>query len=82
MTRRSAERPGAREIAALLKGRGVKLEMVLDEGGVIGDGVLPGISGPVALVGIAEKGFVTIELSARVAADTRRCRLARARSAS
>ena len=58
---------GAREIAALLKARGVELEMVLDEGGVIGDGILPGISEPVALVGIAEKGFVTIELSARVA---------------
>ena len=58
---------GAREIAALLEARGVALEMVLDEGGVIGDGVLPGISEPIALVGIAEKGFVTIELSARVA---------------
>jgi carboxypeptidase PM20D1 len=58
---------GAREIAALLKARGVELEMVVDEGGVIGDGVLPGISEPVALVGIAEKGFVTIELSTRVA---------------
>ena len=58
---------GAREIAALLKARGVELEMVLDEGGVIGDGILPGISEPVALVGIAEKGFVTIELSTRVA---------------
>jgi carboxypeptidase PM20D1 len=57
---------GAREIAALLEHRGVKLEMVLDEGGVIADGVLPGISRPVALVGIAEKGFVTIELTARV----------------
>jgi carboxypeptidase PM20D1 len=41
--------------------------MVLDEGGVIGDGILPGVSGPVALVGIAEKGFVTIELSTRAA---------------
>src|SRR5688572_16567266 len=38
--------------------------MVLDEGGVIGDGILSGVSAPVALVGIAEKGFVTIELSA------------------
>lgn len=58
---------GAGEIARLLKARGVQLEMVLDEGGVIGDGILPGVSGPVALVGIAEKGFVTIELSTRVA---------------
>jgi carboxypeptidase PM20D1 len=57
---------GAREIAALLEGRGIELEMVLDEGGVIGDGLLPGISAPVALVGVAEKGFVTVELSARV----------------
>ncbi|HET9361508.1 MAG TPA: M20 family peptidase [Vicinamibacterales bacterium] len=58
---------GAREIAALLKARGVELEMVLDEGGVIGDGVLPGLSQPVALVGIAEKGFVSLELSVRTA---------------
>jgi carboxypeptidase PM20D1 len=59
---------GAREIAALLKRRGVELEMVLDEGGVISDGALPGMSGPVALVGIAEKGFLTVELSTRTAA--------------
>ena len=58
---------GAKEIAALLKRRGVTLDMVLDEGGVIGEGILPGISAPVALVGIAEKGFVTVELSARLA---------------
>ncbi|HSL23967.1 MAG TPA: M20 family peptidase [Vicinamibacterales bacterium] len=58
---------GAREIAALLKRRGIELETVLDEGGVIGDGILPGISAPVALVGIAEKGFVSIELSVRTA---------------
>jgi carboxypeptidase PM20D1 len=58
---------GASRIAALLKRRGVKLELVLDEGGVIGDGVLGGVGDPVALVGIAEKGFATIELAARVA---------------
>jgi acetylornithine deacetylase/succinyl-diaminopimelate desuccinylase-like protein/FtsP/CotA-like multicopper oxidase with cupredoxin domain len=56
---------GAARIAALLTTRGVQLEMVLDEGGVIADGVLPGVSRPVALVGVAEKGFVTIELSTR-----------------
>jgi carboxypeptidase PM20D1 len=58
---------GAREIASVLKDRGVGLEMVVDEGGVIGEGLLPGISRPVALVGIAEKGFVSVELSARTA---------------
>jgi carboxypeptidase PM20D1 len=58
---------GARHIAALLKSRGIQPEMVLDEGGVIADGLLPGLSEPVALVGIAEKGFVTIELNTRVA---------------
>ena len=58
---------GAREIADVLKDRGVELELVLDEGGVIGDGLLPGISGQVALVGVAEKGFLTIELSTRTA---------------
>jgi carboxypeptidase PM20D1 len=56
---------GAREIAALLKRRRVDLDMVLDEGGVIAEGMMPGISEPVALVGIAEKGFVSIELSTR-----------------
>lgn len=57
---------GARQVAALLNARGIQLEMVLDEGGVIGDGVLPGITAPVALVGIAEKGFLSVELSTRV----------------
>jgi carboxypeptidase PM20D1 len=58
---------GAREIAALLEERGVELEMVLDEGGVIGEGLIPGVTGLVALVGIAEKGFLTIELSTTAA---------------
>lgn len=56
-------RGGAREIAALLRRRGVRLELVLDEGGVIGDGIMPGIAGPLALIGIAEKGFASAELS-------------------
>jgi carboxypeptidase PM20D1 len=57
---------GAREIAALLKARGIVLDTVLDEGGIIADGVLPGVAAPVALIGVAEKGFVTIELSTRL----------------
>jgi carboxypeptidase PM20D1 len=57
---------GARTIAALLESRGARLELVVDEGGVIGEGVLPGLTRPVALVGVAEKGFVTIELNVRI----------------
>lgn len=56
---------GAKAIAAVLRDRGVELEFVLDEGGVIAGGVLPGVSKPVALVGIAEKGFVSVELAVR-----------------
>lgn len=53
---------GAQAIAALLRGRGVRPWMVVDEGGVIGRGLMPGVARPTALVGIAEKGFVSVEL--------------------
>jgi carboxypeptidase PM20D1 len=54
---------GAVQIADLLRSRQVELEYVLDEGGYIFDGIVPTISKPVALVGIAEKGYVSIELT-------------------
>jgi len=53
---------GAVAIAALLQSRGVTLDHVLDEGGAIADGLVPGIDGTVALVGVAEKGFASVEL--------------------
>ncbi|AGC43959.1 hypothetical protein MYSTI_02643 [Myxococcus stipitatus DSM 14675] len=56
---------GAVAIAALLKERGVRLESVLDEGGVIMSGTVPGVSAPVALVGTSEKGFVSVELKVK-----------------
>jgi carboxypeptidase PM20D1 len=55
---------GAGEIAELLEARGVAdLAFVLDEGGAIADGLVPGIDGPAAIVGIGEKGFLSLELS-------------------
>ncbi|KAG2445338.1 hypothetical protein HYH02_008803 [Chlamydomonas schloesseri] len=52
---------GAAQIAALLASRGVKVDMVFDEGGSIGaDGYPPYSTRPVALVGLAEKGYATI----------------------
>lgn len=56
-------RDGAMAIAAALRDRGVRPRFVLDEGGAVVDGVLPGVAKPVALVGIAEKGAASLELS-------------------
>jgi carboxypeptidase PM20D1 len=56
---------GAAVIAALLKSRGIKPYLVLDEGGVVVDHAMPGVNPPVALIGIAEKGYETLELSVR-----------------
>ena len=53
---------GAKAIAELLKSRGVKLDFVIDEGLLITEGMLPGISKPVALIGIAEKGNLSVQL--------------------
>lgn len=58
---------GAQAIAALLRGRGVRPWLVLDEGGIVGRGLMPGVERPTALVGIAEKGFVSVELSVETA---------------
>lgn len=57
---------GAAKISALLKARGLDFQFILDEGGsIVGDGIIPGMDTPVALVGIAEKGYVSLELKAK-----------------
>jgi len=58
---------GAQQIVALLQSRGVHAEFVLDEGGVLIQGMVPGMSAPVAAIGIAEKGSVSLELLVRAA---------------
>jgi carboxypeptidase PM20D1 len=57
---------GARNVAALLRRRGVKPAFILDEGGAIAQGMVPGITAPVALIGTAEKGYVSVDLVAKV----------------
>jgi len=54
---------GAQKIAESLKSRGVQLEFVLDEGGFISKGIVPGISAPVAMIGTSEKGYLSLELT-------------------
>jgi len=58
---------GAQHIVALLQERCVELSAVLDEGGFLTDGMLPGISGVLGLIGVAEKGYLTLEMSAETA---------------
>ncbi len=53
---------GATALAALLEQRGVKPLWVLDEGSAITDGIIKGLKPKAALISVAEKGFVTLEL--------------------
>lgn len=54
---------GAKATAELLERRGIRLQMVLDEGGYIIQGGLP-VDRPTALVGTSEKGYLDLELKA------------------
>lgn len=53
---------GAVSLARLLQSRGVKLAAVLDEGMVVVPGSMIGLQPPVALIGLAEKGYLTLKL--------------------
>lgn len=55
---------GAKNIADRLEKQGVKLEFVLDEGGVFMNGKDMGIKAMVATIGICEKGYTDIKLTA------------------
>lgn len=54
---------GAKQMVNYLQEQGVRPEFVLDEGGFIADGMLPGIKKPVAIINTAEKGYVSFKLS-------------------
>ena len=60
--KRSADWRAPAKIAQLLKSRGVQLEFVLDEGGFISTGMVPGVSAPVAMIGTSEKGYLSLQL--------------------
>ena len=54
---------GAEQIAGLLRQRGTRLALTWDEGLVISTGSIPGVAQPVAIIGVAQKGYATVELS-------------------
>ena len=57
--------PGASMAVDYLYKRGVRLEMVLDEGCAIGERPMEGVNRPYALIGLGEKGYVNLKFTAR-----------------
>jgi carboxypeptidase PM20D1 len=55
----------ATNAVAILRDRGVEPWFVIDEGGAIVEGVLPGVDAELAVVGVSEKGTVDVDLVAR-----------------
>jgi carboxypeptidase PM20D1 len=53
---------GAKLAVETLTARGVRPWAVLDEGGAVVSGVFPGVPGSTAVVGLAEKGLLDVEL--------------------
>jgi len=58
---------GAKMIASRLKDRGVEPEYVLDEGMAVTVGMVPMMPRPVAVIGAAEKGYLSVKLSVEMA---------------
>jgi carboxypeptidase PM20D1 len=53
---------GAGVVARILKARNIRAHLVLDEGGIVTKEKVPGADFPVALLGTAEKGYLTVSL--------------------
>lgn len=58
----------ARAIAETLRERGIRPWLVIDEGGAIVESPLPFVAGRAAMIGVGEKGVMTLRLDARSAA--------------
>jgi len=56
---------GAAAITEHLRARGARIAWSLDEGSFVLQGVFPGLEPPVAIINTAEKGMLTLTLSAR-----------------
>lgn len=55
---------GAKSIVARLAQTGMRPILILDEGMAILKGIVPGIERPIASIGLAEKGYLSVELIA------------------
>jgi carboxypeptidase PM20D1 len=57
---------GAAAIVAYLKTQQIAPRLVLDEGGILSEGLVPGIDQKVALIGVSEKGYMSMDVEARI----------------
>jgi carboxypeptidase PM20D1 len=56
---------GASRIVEWFSARKVHFSWLVDEGGLVSDGVIKGVGKPLALIGVGEKGFANIRFTAR-----------------
>ncbi len=54
---------GAHVIVNLLEKRGIRPAIVLDEGGAVVEDIFPGVHDPIAVVGVSEKGILSLKLT-------------------
>ena len=54
---------GCKVLGQLLKERGIHLAGIVDEGGGISAGLVPGLRGQIALIAVSEKGYLTVEFT-------------------
>ncbi|MCH5197497.1 MAG: M20/M25/M40 family metallo-hydrolase [Oscillospiraceae bacterium] len=66
---RNEENSGGGSEAAVdyLKNKGIRLNVVMDEGGAVIGGVFPGLKAPCSAIGVVEKGFVNLKFTAKSA---------------
>ena len=56
---------GAAAIARYLQAKGIRLAMAVDEGGAVIDKAVDGMDRPYAVIGIMEKGYMDVKITAR-----------------
>lgn len=54
---------GAQSVVNYFKENKITVRMVLDEGGVVAEDGFPGVDQPVAVIGVAERGLMTVKLT-------------------
>ena len=57
---------GAKEIGDYLRSQNFEAEFILDEGGCISQDLIPDIEKPVAMIGVAEKGFLSVKMEVKI----------------